>query len=128
MFDIKLSVSKELYSSTSVLKAAYTFLGEAYFHISENGSCWDVGIEAKDSSRSSALSADFENELIAQAVRERVFQQTKSIREMLVARAITSTMIDTEDTLLRIQEEGQDISEDELDTILKSWFDQHEIN
>ncbi len=128
MFDIKLSVSKELYSSTSVLKAAYTFLGEAYFHISENGSCWDVGIEAKDSSRSSSLSADFENELIAQAVRERVFQQTKSIREMLVARAITSTMIDTEDTLLRIQEEGQDISEDELDTILKSWFDQHEIN
>lgn len=128
MFDAVIPVSKELYSSTAVLKAAYTFLNSAYFRVSDNGSKWEVSIRAKKNDDLQQIIAEFENELIAQAVRERVFKQTKSIREMLFARAITSTMIDTENSMQRIQDENNDISEAELDDILKSWFEQHEVD
>ena len=87
-----------------------------------------MSIRAKKNDDLQQIIAEFENELIAQAVRERVFKQTKSIREMLFARAITSTMIDTENSMQRIQDENNDISEAELDDILKSWFEQHEVD
>ena len=128
MFDTMISLSKSLYSSTAVLKAAYSFLDRAYFHVGDNGPCWEVLIKSKSGTDTQQMVSEFENEIISQAVRERVFNQTKSIREMLIARAITSTMIDTEDTTQRIQVENDDVSDEELDTILKSWFEQHEVD
>ncbi len=128
MFDTMIPLSKSLYSSTTVLKAAYSFLDRAYFHVGDNGSSWEVWIKSKSGNDTQQIVSDYENEIISQAVRERVFNQTKSIREMLIARAITSTMIDTEDTIQRIQVENDGVSDEELETILKSWFDQYEVD
>lgn len=127
MFDLEKQIPKALYSSTVVLKAAYAFLDRAYVHISDDETEWTLSIKYKESVTSKDIFLmEIENELIAQAVRERVFQQTKTIREMLMARAMTSTVIDTEDPIQKMQAENQDISDEELDSILKSWFERNE--
>lgn len=120
-------ISKELYSSTAVLKAAYSFLERCYIHIEDDGSDWVISAKQKDETETSEqLMVELENELIAQAVRERVITQTKSIREVLMARAMSSTLIDTEDSVKRIEAESGNISDAELKSILTSWFDKNE--
>ena len=127
MYNLSKRVSKELYSSTVVLKAAYSFLERCYIHIEDDGSDWVISAKLKDETESpEKVMFELENELIAQAVRERVITQTKSIREILMARAMSSTLIDTEDSVKRIEEESEDISNDELKSILTSWFDKNE--
>jgi len=129
MSDIYTSVKrvpKSLYPAVVVLKSAYTFLERAYLHIDESESEWIISIEAKeDALDASSLLSEFENELITQSVRERVYQETKTIREVLMARAMASTMIDTRDPIETIQAEQSDISEEELQIILKDWFEDH---
>lgn len=127
MYNLSKRISKELYSSTVVLKAAYSFLERCYIHIEDVGSDWVISAKLKDETETSEqLMVELENELIAQAVRERVITQTKSIREVLMARAMSSTLIDTEDSVKRIEAESEDISDDELKSILTSWFDKDE--
>ena len=69
---------------------------------------------------------EFENELISQAVRWNVYQQTHTLRELLMARAMTSTMIDDNDPMERIAGDQADIDENELNSILTNWFDSYE--
>lgn len=127
MYNLSMRISKELYSSTVVLKAAYSFLERCYIHIEDDGSDWVISAKQKDETETSEqLMVELENELIAQAVRERVITQTKSIREVLMARAMSSTLIDTEDSVKRIEAESGDISDAELKSILTSWFDKNE--
>lgn len=127
MFEIEMRFPKQIYSSTAILKSAYGFLDRCYIHIGDGGDAWTVQMKRKDKQMpEELLGLDFENELIAQALRERVFQQTKTIREMLMARAMTSSVIDTGDPLSRIEHERGDVSDDELNAILTSWFEQHE--
>ena len=66
------------------------------------------------------------NELISQAVRWNVYQQTHTLRELLMARAMTSTMIDDNDPMERIAGDQADIDENELNSILTNWFDSYE--
>ena len=127
MYNLSKRVSKELYPSTVVLKAAYSFLERCYIHIEDDGSDWVISAKLKDETESpEKVMFELENELIAQAVRERVITQTKSIREILMARAMSSTLIDTEDSVKRIEEESEGISDEELKSILTSWFDKNE--
>ncbi len=62
----------------------------------------------------------FENELIAQQTRYTISRKTKNIREMIVARALSSTMIGSLDDFT------DDYNESE-EAVLKDWFD-HEKN
>ena len=123
---MEIRVPKELYSAATVLKAAYAFLENSYIHIGDGGEEWVISWRMKDSSQPDTnLSAEFENELIANAVREHVIRQTKTIREIIMARAMTSTVIDTEDPLERIAGDNSDISNEELGSILTNWFDKN---
>ena len=62
----------------------------------------------------------------AQALREQVYRRTKTLREILLARAMTSTMIDREDPVKAVEAEATDISPDELKEILTDWFERYE--
>ena len=62
----------------------------------------------------------FENELIAQETRKIIAGQTKNIREMIVARALSSTMVHLNEENVK-DEESFDAKE-----ISKSWFDKNE--
>lgn len=122
MFELKAHVTKQMYSSTVALKAAYSFLDRAYIHIADVGESWEISFEPKADGQD-MLIAEFENELIAQSVRERVAKGTKSIREMLMARAMASSVIDEVDPVAKMQREDADIPGEELESILTSWFD-----
>jgi len=68
----------------------------------------------------------FENELLAAAVRLCVYQQTHVLREVMLGRAMASTMIldDNEDETQLYEAEGDDA----LTDILKDWFDHDRSN
>lgn len=121
------TVTKGLYLPQVILKAAYAFIKDAYIHIDEGPDTWSVNFSLKnDGGDPSKFIGEFENELISQAVRWNVYQQTHTIRELLMARAMTSTMIDENDPINRIAEAQADIDQNELDAILTNWFDNHE--
>ena len=66
---------------------------------------------------------EFENELLAQTVRYHVYLQTHAIREILMARAMSSTITgsDTE-----YNKENLPESLDSLENILTDWFAKNE--
>lgn len=118
---MKLSFSKELYPKIALLKAAYSFTDKAYLHLDADSSYYYVTLTPKEES-SSDLEECFTNEMLAQCVRHEVYLQTKNIRELLVARAMASTVIERtpkdEPTLIAGAEDAS--------SILTDWFDSHD--
>lgn len=115
------SYAKELYEKEVVLKAAYAFTDRAYIHLDVSDENYLVSLVPKGEEQEERLYAEFENELIAQETRRMVSERTKHIREMIVARALSSTMIDLKD-------EGADEEENlfDADAILTDWYEEYE--
>ena len=116
-----LRFSKQIYSKTALLKAAYSFTNRAYIHLDATDNDFIVNIELKldvpDFSEK-----DFINEMLHQAVRFDVYLKTKTIRELLMARAMASTVIENPETpALTPEDTSFDINE-----ILTDWFELHE--
>lgn len=127
-FEVVFYVLKSIYPAECVLKAAYAFLDKAYMHFDEDETCWIVEIEARPGQEESecCLQKDFENELIAQAVRLSVFKRTHTLREMLLARAMSSSLIEGEETFSQVDVEEENAAYDQLQHILKDWYERHE--
>lgn len=127
MYTYSIELKKSVYPKVAVLKAAYSFIEENYIHIDDNGESWIVSISAKQEQEySENIGKDFENDLLAQTVRYSVYQETHTIRELLLARAMTSTMIENAEHVEEPENSNDDISEEQLDEILTSWFENHE--
>ena len=127
MKELRSAVPKSLYPPQTVLKAAYAFIDICYIHIDETPDSWIISMSAKDSSADiDTLGREFENELLSQAVHLSVYDQTHAIRELLLARAMSSSMVLEEDLNEPIRHEEAGISDEELDDILVSWFDKNE--
>ena len=107
--------SKELYSKDVLMKAAYAFTDDVYDN--EN---YMVSVTSKLDESEENIFNKFENELIAQETRKIIAGQTKNIREMIVARALSSTMVHLNEENVK-DEESFDAKE-----ISKSWFDKNE--
>lgn len=112
-----LKFNRELYSKTALIKAAYSFTDKAYIHLDADEHYYYVQIESK-SSEECISESEFENEILAQSVRHEIYRQTKNIRELLLARAMATSVIMEDETLLE-DSSGESFSEDE---ILKDWF------
>lgn len=126
MYTYTFKANKKLFPSEALLKAAYSFLDSVYIHFEEDDSSWLVEIEPKGQAKlPDEIGKKFENELLAQTVRMNVMNRTKTIREIVLARAMTSTMISDEDPIEKIQAEQADISDETLDAILTDWFDRY---
>ena len=64
---------------------------------------------------------EFENEILAQSARHEIYLQTKNIRELMLARAVaTSVVAPKNEDESSTSESNHEFSEDE---ILKDWFD-----
>ena len=100
--------SKELYPKVALIKAAYNFTDDNYFYVT---------IESKQSS-GVVSEKEFVNEMLTQSVRHEVYQQTKNIRELLLARAMATSVI-VDDALIDEQDTGDSFEEND---ILKDWF------
>ncbi len=125
--DLMLQVVKSVYPAECVIKAAYAFLDKAYVHIDENAKCWQVELEPQEGQQISKaqLQKEFENELIAQAVRLSVFKRTHTLREILLARAMSSSLIEGEEVVAELDSDEQTSQDEQLQHILKDWYEEN---
>ena len=68
---------------------------------------------------------EFTNEMLAQTMRHLVFVETKAVREIIMVRALSSTIITSEES--GIKNKTYDPPYD-LDKVLTNWFEQYENN
>ena len=88
-----------------------------YIHLDADEKDYFVELSKKDGSQRDQLYLDFENELIAQENRLIVAEKTKTIREIIVARSLSSTMVNTASV-------DQSSTEDfNAEDILHDWFE-----
>lgn len=114
---------RELYSKTALIKAAYNFTDIAYLHLDADDNYYYVDIEFKDP-KHTVSEQDFVNEMLTQSVRHEVYQQTKNIRELLLARAMATSVIIDEELL----DDGDSDNAFTENDILKDWFATNEVN
>lgn len=109
---------KELYSKVALLKAAYNYTDQAYLHLDSDDDYYYVSFDPKSDSAGVTV-ADFENEILAQSLRHEVYLETKNIRELMLARALATSVIAPQEIV------GTDADEDDgtysADEILKDW-------
>ena len=107
--------SKDVYSKEVLLKAAFSFTNKLYIHLDADENYFLVELGAKNGETDESVYCAFENELIAQENRLIIAEKTRNIRELIVARALSSTMINTGIT-------DTDEEEYNADDILQDWF------
>lgn len=117
-----LKFSKELYSKVALIKAAYNFTDEAYIHLDADTKYYYVNITSKDECSEISNEA-FENEILTQSIRHEIYLQTKNVRELMLARAMATSVIASEDVFADDIQPRESFSEDE---ILKDWFEANE--
>jgi len=114
-----LRFSKEMYPKIALIKAAYNFTDRAYLHL-DTDDCYYI-VEYTDKTPDNPISKDdFTNEMLVQCVRYEVLRRTHSIRELLVARAMASTMIENQDCNAEFIDYDFDVSK-----ILSDWFEKN---
>jgi len=118
-FEKMLKFNKELYSKIALIKAAYNFTDKAYVHLDADDQNYYVSLSAKEEP-TLISEEEFLNEILTQSVRHEVYRQTKNIRELMLARAMASSvMFEEEFDSYEDYEESEKYAEDE---ILKDWF------
>ena len=118
---MRFTFSKELYSKKAMLRAAYKFTNDYYIHLAINHEDYIVEIVPKVSNADINLSSEeFMNEILSQSVRESIFNDTKELRTLIIARAFASSVIDNS-----CDDEHGDYAEYD-DNIMKDWFEQNE--
>lgn len=113
--------SKEMYPKIALIKSAYTFTDRAYIHLDANEQYYIVNITPKQGC-ALVTEDEFKNEMLCQCVRHEVYRQTKTVRELLIARAMASTVIEQ---FVSDDEIQQKPVEDE-NQILKDWFEMYD--
>ena len=110
--------SRELYPKVALIKAAYNYTDRAYLHLDADENYFYVSIKSKEPGVE-IKEEEFINEMLTQAVRHEVYSQTKNIRELLLARAMATSVILNEQ-----DEKTEECNDDEFSesTILKDWF------
>ena len=112
--------NKKIYPKVVIIKAAYHFTDIAYIHLDCDEVYYIVSIEPKLGAEIDEKS--FENETLAQVARYEVFQQTKNIREIPLARALASSVVEKNDNIDTFDLVDSDVADD----ILRDWFENNE--
>lgn len=115
---MRFQFNRELYSKTALLKAAYNYTDKAFLHLDADDRYYYVYLEMKSGADPISEKA-FTNEMLAQSVRHEVYLQTKNIRELMLARAMATTIVDEKEVQEKLDCSPDKYSEDE---ILKDWF------
>lgn len=115
--------SREMYPKSALIKASYQFTDIAYVFLDSNDTHYIVDIKYKDDKDDKNLENEFKNELLIQCARHVVFQQTREIRELVMARAFASTVVYSEEET-SITDNTFEI--ESLDSILTDWFEKYE--
>lgn len=114
--------NREMYSKVALLKAAYNYTDIAYLHLDADEKYFYVTFEPKRKDIEINCS-EFVNEMLAQSVRHEIYTQTKNIRELMFARALATSVLETVPSGEEIELPESEFNEDE---ILKDWFETDE--
>lgn len=114
-------LDKCFYPKVTLVKAAHRFLNDYYVFIESDENNYLINWQPKDDDIiDSKFELDFKNELLTQLIRYEVFQQTKTIRQLTLARAFASSMYTTSQS-----EEGNEQTDNDstynIDTVLSDW-------
>lgn len=121
----KMRFVKELYPKIALIKAAFNFTDVAYMHLDSDQKYYYVYWETKPGNKE-VCEKDFINEMLSQSLRHEVYVQTKSIRELLLARAMATSVVIDEGTCNSADiENEQSMAFDEKE-ILKDWFERND--
>ena len=123
MKKIILKYNTTLYPKEALMKTAYHFIDKCYIRVDIDGDDYVVEVIEKENNATSIIHLDFENELLAQTVRYQVYQQTHTIREILMARAMSSTITGA---VPEMEDVKLPDKVDDLENILKDWFEKNE--
>lgn len=119
---MRFTVNKDLHSRYVLLKAAYHFTDEYYVLLDQDEASYYIDISAKEGNTPEDIEGIFANELVAQSTREAILEKTSSLRELILARAFASTIIDDK-TSLDTSETNS--SEGEIDkSLFKDWYEE----
>lgn len=114
---MELKYEKAIYCKEVILRTAYVFIEDAYLHISQNASQWIVSWKPKKNNIVSP--EEFENELICQQLRYQLINSHKDMRNILLGRAMATTLIEKPGEAKAPKNCDKDIH-----NILKGWFDE----
>lgn len=123
---MRIQYDKEFYSKEALLKAAYHFTDRAYVYLGVEDGSFFVDFTAKDGIQfdKEKLENEFKNELLAQVIHQTVSKETTVLRELLVARALSSTMVDEGISSDVAESPMTEDAQDALDAIARDWFDE----
>lgn len=123
---MRIQYDKEFYSKEALLKAAYHFTDRAYVYLGVEDGSFFVDFTAKGGTQfdKEKLENEFKNELLAQMIHQTVSKETTVLRELLVARALSSTMVDESISSDIAESPMTEDAQDALDAIAKDWFDE----
>lgn len=113
---MKLKYNDSIYPKVVVIKAAYHFTNVAYVHLDYEENYYTVTLTPKKNC--TVEEQNFENEILAQLARYEIFKQTKEIREITLARALASSVVEEFH-----EEDGYMERNIPAENILKNWFD-----
>lgn len=116
------SFRQDIYPLVALLKAAYRFTDSSYVHLDAVDDHYVVNILPKEGSADIDLD-EFQNEILAQTVRKLVSDDTKRVRELLLARSLSSTVIpEAPAETTPSKEQCPSV----IDDILMDWFEKYE--
>ena len=121
--EMRVLYSKNIYSKKALLKAAYHFTDRYYVYLGVEGDFTSKSGDIIDGER---LQNQFKNEILAQVIHLVVANETSDLRKLVVARALSSTMIDEErnnDETNNRPTNIDEISLNELSAIARDWYD-----
>ena len=113
---MQIKYKKELYSRSVLFKTCYKFTDNAYIHLDSDDKDFIVTISPKNSADKIDYELEFSNQMIEEVNREIVTEQTKNIRQILLARSLASTVI-YDDEIAGIETDISDKS------AMKDWFE-----
>ena len=118
---MRFKFERDIYPKVALLKASYNYTDKAFIHLDAYDKYYFVEIEMKEPSEELS-EKEFLNEMLSQTIRHEVYLQTRNIRELMLARAMASTIItETDVNCLDDDTEGY-YNENE---ILKDWFSEN---
>lgn len=118
-----LRFNRELYPKEAVMKAAYHFIDNTYIHVDTIDKYYLIELKPKKNVNLSTIALEFENEMLAQTVRFQVYSQTHVLREILMARAMSSTITGG---VTELETGTLPDNLDNLESILTDWFEKNE--
>lgn len=118
---MRLKISKDIYPKEAIIKASYFFTDKYYLQLDSDDKYYYVDMVSKiDDECDKNADKEFMNEVLTQTTRYNIMMQTKNIRELVVGRALASTIIDDSDTGF-IDDEAINSEE-----ILQNWFEKYD--